>query len=600
MPDNQNGMDKPVRICVAIGVSRPERLDELPGVIAAAESIAEWARSLKYETALVTDKRDPVTCARLKETIEALVAKPDEERARVIISFAGHGVTSGTRDLWLLSRWYTEPDEIVDVELMRMRLATYRPRQVTIISDACRTPPPEDDPTIQGSRILSRSPWEATEPDCDVLLATGIGKPAYMVRAKENSRAYCLFTHVVTNALWGRYADAIDQTHSQGPAVTSQTLKKVLRRELPLAANLLNQSQSASIVTNFTPPDDIYTPMGGNGAPPPPAVTLEPPARPPAFGVRGGPPTSGTDHERRGGAKSPKEVADAFRRSLVDEAPLRPTHFETGTGLAVVGDRIAAVASAPGIASFPDTSPTAPADSRGRWWVLHGPPTSLAVQLTLSGRWVCACLYPRMISTFTVDKAGAASLVFRPAWSGSSYSSATEEAIAAMRAGTVMDETALDLAARIREWKHVDPVLGVIASYLYARAGDLENVRRIAWFYCQHQQPIPFDVALLGGLRLERNGPLLRAQVPATSERRARVAAEESRTFTTVATPSAEGLVGGGIPWLRQGWSLLEDSRESVLAPLLQFAGGLTPALFTTLEPSAGEALADLIRKGEI
>ena len=82
MPDNQNGMDKPVRICVAIGVSRPERLDELPGVIAAAESIAEWARSLKYETALVTDKRDPVTCARLKETIEALVAKPDEEIGR--------------------------------------------------------------------------------------------------------------------------------------------------------------------------------------------------------------------------------------------------------------------------------------------------------------------------------------------------------------------------------------------------------------------------------------------------------------------------------------------------------------------------------------
>jgi hypothetical protein len=402
MSGEQNDLGEAVRICVAIGVSRPERLESLPGAIAAAESIAEWARNMGYETALVTDDQDPVTCARLKTTIEGLIAKPDEERDRVIISFAGHGVISGTRDLWLLSRWYTDADEIVDVELMRMRLASYRPRQVTIISDACRTPPPEDDPTIQGSRILSRSPWQATETDCDVFLATGIGRPAYMVRAKETSRAYCLFTHVVTNALWGRYAGAIDQSHSKGPAVTSQTLKAVVRRELPLAANLLNQSQSASIVTNFTPPDDIYMSMGQGAALLPPALTLEPPGSAPGFGVRGEP--------HRPGARSPEEIANAFRKSLVDEAPLRPTHFETGTGLAVVGERIAAVASAPGILSFPDTSPLAPAGSRGRWWVLDGPPTSLAVQLTLSGRWVCACLYPGMIGTLTVDNAGAASL----------------------------------------------------------------------------------------------------------------------------------------------------------------------------------------------
>jgi hypothetical protein len=594
MAVNQHDLDQALRICVAIGVSQPERLEPLPGAIAAAESIAEWASSLGYQTALVTDENEPVSCARLKTTIEDLVGKPDEERDRVIISFAGHGVISGTRDLWLLSRWFTD-DEIVDVELMRMRLAYYRPRQVTIISDACRTPPPEDDPTIQGRRILSRSPWEPTEPDCDVLLATGIGKAAFMVRAKETRRAYCLFTHVVTNALWGRYTGAIDPAHFKGPAVTSQTLKAVVRRELPLAANLLNQSQSASIVTNFTPPDDIYTPMGAGGAPPP-AVTLEP-GTPSISGVRRGPRDFGVGRTTR----SPEEIEEAFRRSLSEQAALRPTHFETNTGLAVIGERIAGVASAPGVQSAADSSPKAPPDSRGRWWILDGPPTSLAVQLVRSGRWVCGCLYPRMIGTFTVDRNGAASLVFRPGYYGSDVSAeATEQAIAAMHAGTIMADSALDLAARIREQKHKDPVLGAIAAYLYARAGDFESIRRIAWFYCHHSQPIPIDVALLGGLRLQRNDFVLYAEVPATSERASRVPAEESRRFTTMATPPTLGEVAGGIPWLRQGFSLLEDSREAIFAPLRDFVGGLTPALFTTLEPVAGEGLAELIRKGEI
>ena len=58
------------------------------------------------------------------------------------------------------------------------------------------------------------------------------------------------------------------------------------------------------------------------------------------------------------------------------------------------------------------------------------------------------------------------------------------------------------------------------------------------------------------------------------------------------------GLVAGGIPWLRQGWSLLEDSGQAVLDALLEFTPGLTAALFTTLEPAAGEALAGLICKG--
>jgi len=253
------------------------------------------------------------------------------------------------------------------------------------------------------------------------------------------------------------------------------------------------------------------------------------------------------------------------------------------------------------VGSYVDVSPDAPVETRGHWWVLEGPPSSLAVQLSPSDRWVCACVYPGMIGTWRVDKRGAASLVFRPGDGGSdsdTVAQAAEEAISALHAGTIAGEAASDLATRIRLWKHNDPILGVIASYLYAQVGDFESVRRIAWFYCYYNQPIPFDVALLGGLRLSRRGPLLCADVPATSKRQLREAAEANQEFATVATPAVAGLVAGGIPWLRQGWSLLEDSGQTVLDALLEFTPGLTAALFTTLEPAAGAALAGLIHKG--
>jgi hypothetical protein len=600
------------KICIAIAVHQPERLTPLPGALTAARSIVEWADALGYRTKLITDEAEPVTCARLKSGIQPLIAHASEDRDRVIISFAGHGVAADVRDLWLLSRWRSGAEEAVDVLRFRSRLATYLPAQVTIISDACRTARPNDSLDLQGSRILDLVEWGEPDTEEDILRATTLGKPAYMVRSREDGEPHCLFTHVVTNALWGRYPESIDKSRPEGPVVTSQTLKKAVKVQLNRAANLLDKSQRPEIVTNFTPPEDVYTPLTGLSAPP--TVTLVPAQPKPV--TRRAPlrPTEGVidflthdlhriaraPAQRARRSSTPRERAAALTQRLRQEAAQRPTHFETGTGLAILGDQISEVVVGPTANALLDMQPEAPLQSQGLWYVLQGPPGSLVARLA-SGRWVAAALYPDMIGTISVDAYGAAAVVYRPAGnSDPRVAAAAEQAVGALQSGSLGDGEALGIAARIREFKHVDPTLGAIAAYLYARAGDLDGIRRIAAYYCWANQPIPYDVALLGRLPLRREGPSLWATVPPTAERASRAPEEDKRAFTTRATPEVEGPVAGSFPWLRQGWSLIEDYRPPVYSPLAALERGLTRALFTTLEDEQGHALANLIRTGEV
>lgn len=78
-------------------------------------------------------------------------------------------------------------------------------------------------------------------------------------------------------------------------------------------------------------------------------------------------------------------------------------------------------------------------------------------------------------------------------------SEAAEDVVARLRAGALSTNDALSLAVQFREFKHFNPAFGAIAAYLYDAAGDRDSIRRVAWFYPYMSQPIPFDVALLGG-----------------------------------------------------------------------------------------------------
>src|ERR1700730_17338308 len=99
----------------------------------------------------------------------------------------------------------------------------------------------------------------------------------------------------------------------------------------------------------------------------------------------------------------------------------------------------------------------------------------------------------------------------------------------------------------------------MISAYLYDASGDSDSIRRMASFYAEYNQAIPYDIALLGGLHGNRTERGFVVEVPEVKERRPRTDAEEQRYWTHCRMEARSGLVGGLWPWMRQGWTFLDD-----------------------------------------
>jgi hypothetical protein len=300
--------------------------------------------------------------------------------------------------------------------------------------------------------------------------------------------------------------------------------------------------------------------------------------------------------------------ADATRRSAKAKRILdsyaeeqAPTHFETGAGVSVTGAKITQVTVGPkGVVSYE------PGPFGG--WRIQSPnlgylaePLPLLVELE-DGSWTGAAVMPEFITRIGVERTDKsanpayqnASLIFRSLRGPAATDADAEKALAQLRAGGVGDQELVDLALNLRREKHVDPILGVIAAYMYFSRGDIESIAQIAYFCTSADQAIPFDIALLAGLQTKRSDGHLVAQVPAIHERTPRSHLEEKYEWTFRHTPAAAGLVAGTFPWLRQGWSLIDEARGALVDPLLdEIASELVPATFTTLTPTGGTRLAE-------
>jgi hypothetical protein len=174
----------------------------------------------------------------------------------------------------------------------------------------------------------------------------------------------------------------------------------------------------------------------------------------------------------------------------------------------------------------------------------------------------------------------------------------SEEAIAFHAAGTLTEKEVSDLIQKMRERKHQDPVLGVLACYLHDRVGDLDNIRRTAYYFATAGQPIPFDIALLARLPARRGqGGRIEVEIPRVEEASPRPGRSALPDYMRERTLPATGVVAGVFPWLREGWALLDSGGESGLYPagLARIAAEIMPAPFTTLTPAGGVKLAQLL-----
>ena len=218
-----------------------------------------------------------------------------------------------------------------------------------------------------------------------------------------------------------------------------------------------------------------------------------------------------------------------------------------------------------------------------------------------NGNWGGAAALPNHIATFTIEGEAVASVIYRPIFASPDQSPRdTEIAVAQLRAGVLSAEAGYDLAARLRDSKAWDPVRGVIAAYIYDALGDLDNIRRVAYYLARDAHCVPYDVGLLGRFTASKSSDgAINVEIPETSQRSPRSPEERSRNWTFDATPCGVAPVAGAFPWLRQGWLMLEDAAPSdlVINGLAALRTELLASPFTTLTARGGRRLKTMIEE---
>ena len=617
MPDGR-------KVAIAIGVSDARPLTPLTGAVNGARDFGAWATKLGYESVVVTDEAEPVTIDRIRATLEEKLTGAIH---RMCIYFAGHGLIRNAEErLWLLSDWYSQQRALA-AEVLRRRLYYYGVEQLAIFADCCSSLPPNmDSGDLALDPVLGRGPAAMTEPALDKFWAQPDGAVTYMVQGETPEEDRCVFTGVLMEGLWGMSAEAFSP---QSPKlVTSQSLAAFLRKEVPDRARRYNFKLFApSISPTFPPGDDIYF---AKDPPIPPPVFAPWPIAPDAGGPEQGPsgspqsalpsvgrtlnfsldldglPTpssadfdsdpegSGVDGVGIGEVSAP--AAPEFLRRLQSQS--RPTHFETDAGFAIDGKPVRDLWTADDVFAERD-------GSQG-WWRIGSTsgyqlsaPAPFLIEFE-DDTFAAATAVPRFIGALLCSGSGGSGLIYRPIGSSDEPTAGSEKAIAAMEDRALSADDVVDRAVDIRQSKHRDLTLGVIAAYLYDSIGDIESIRRMASYYVGAGQPIPYDIAFLGSLRGSLQSNRLFVDVPAVAARLPRTQKEEVEVWTHEATAACSGEVAGFWPWMRQGWPFLDDPSADgstlVLPGLMELNRNLSSARFASLDKEGGQALAKLFK----
>jgi hypothetical protein len=612
----------PKDIFVSIAVSRAQGLTQLPGTITGAQDMAHWAQSNGYLVVHIDDSKSEVSVKRVRTKVVKAINKVHEMSPlrRIIFYFAGHGAAQYLDDtLWLLSRWRRDPSEAIRVPNLRRVLRTYQPAQVAFIGDACRVVHKDFLNTLGSAVLLNNEDENPSDFELDQFFAADAGEAAFMVVRQGSKDAFCIFTDVLLNALERGAPGSAIARPGVGFVVTSGRLATYLKSEVPLEASKHNVVLTPVPRPGFIEPRDIYVKLRrpvtlkANELPPPPS--------PPAFypnAVPPSPPNVGPNAPRPKGdalrVRRERDRRESIARSLEDSfaEEKHPQRFETHSGISISGIE----AKAKEIATPPDVVVTRDSKEKALFQFRVGksdvdpmkrPFADLLVKISRD-RWAYAFAVPGFITALTIRNGASVGAISRKIEIGShkKYSD-TEAIVARLNAGIIASGESYRLAAMLRERKHDNFVLGIIAAYLYDSVGDIDNIRRIATYYVQQRQPVPFDVALLTGAEIKPGlGDALIFDIPAVEPRKPRTRAERLRSYTFRAmSASRNAPILATIPLLRQGWTLLElsswagPSLQKWRNFLVEVRRGLTPAPFTTLRQPQAQNLAAAIRAGK-
>ena len=520
----EDGMAKP--LLVAIGVHKAATMPVLAGVLESVDALSVWARGAGYELARIDDQNGRVTVARIKSEltpVSAATGDPDPkrllDRPRIVVYFCGHGLHAPQDQYWILSAGPDQPNERISAVAFREALATYGPRQIALISDACRSAQ-----VVQGlgSSVVDHYQGVATGIQKDNFFSVQDGGASFAVPATQGKPAYCVFSSVLMRALsHPPDPEALDELYLQTgrTIVSSQSLANYLEKKVPAAALGVNRLQIPQCDPGFRPVKNGYVEF----------------VHVPVAVARSVLATRQETMERTRAEAQNHRISlsrSEWRRPYVED--LQPL---IGS---VLSERIASYKRSPLLLSSNSAAPSVEAPkaistssspaaqnllgylaTRMRWNLIalvrkpfaDSGRSGVAV-VRMADLFAALPLHHRLWCTAIIDKErgpiGAAGGVELLAW-GDQYrppgpppTLSAAEALKGLSAGTLNAEDTSVLADDMRNLKHADPMYGIVAAYLYSAIGDVANIRRMCHYYQRHTQDVPFDIAMLAQLELKR------------------------------------------------------------------------------------------------
>ncbi|MFG0527333.1 caspase family protein [Pseudomonas sp. yb_5] len=579
-----------MKLCLTIGISRSPPLSYLPGAITAANEMGDWARQAGFTTEVITDEdRVPVTIARIRETLLGMLPANDEVDL-FILHFAGHGFRAGAeQNIWLPSDWYKEM-RAISVEALKRQLYRHGIKSLSIFGDACRSLPSNiETADIFGDPVLPRGPYEATAPIIDRFNAVVDGQQAYMLKGDGIAPPRCVFSTVLIEGLCGLKHEAFDKYLPD--CVIPESLALFSKKRLKEIGETYDLKLSPDYATGIPREHVIYFQRDGN-------PHSQPLPKWPA-------PSSQDQDQNKDNKDRPLTPLNfkhrihavkslLFKEKVHDSLILPHNIFLSGINLVIHGAAPKRIWS---------TSPVekCPINDNASYYRVHDA-MGRAIQILVEfydGVFASAIVYPHLITLISRDKTGNINWICLSKGASLEISLSTSiEAIANLQAGNLSADQVDSFAAKLREEKHINPTLGAIASYLYDYTGDIDSIRRMAFFYCYHDQPMPFDVAFMGLLSFKDSE--LGSFVTEVPPIQARPPSPENNVlprWVTRATTEESGQVAGFWPWLRQGWEFMEDPEPQEKASaesLREVANFLLPSQFSSFKE---EGARILIRK---
>lgn len=648
------------KILVSIAITAAEDLEPLPGTVTAAQQMVAWGKAAGYESHLFSDREGDtldgkvaaLDVATVKDTLSPILQANAGNIEHLILHFAGHGFLKGAgRPIFLMTKWASRGNEAVDMTGLRMLLQFFMIDASTIIYDACSGWNNSETEFVDGVQILDRGEELRTRNQNAQITrfsASIEGKFAYMMRGNETEAPICLFSCAMLQAMTG--------DGSSGPLKFAE-LRKFATEDFRLIAAKYRLDQAALVDQGLFEPHDTYAELPLDYTPLPLPEATEAIKQ---FAKETVATTGGAEALPRQIAKVEETAKGRGRTSdrrymlpLEDrnerllETRRRAEPAETTPRKNVVVN----VPSAKPTAKKSRLRPRARRNIAGRLYsTLNGKlrvrnfklrTTDLAITAYEKRRESFDNLKDTRLDTpFEAPRScllhlpGGNSVPFflyyelsttiwlhipKPGFSDGhralfsryyfEYQDEPTTGLAKrmilfdkVATNTMSEDATRDHTISLREEKRADPVSGALAASLAFSIGDIDTIRRIAWFYAEAGEPIPFDVALLGDLMGSQSDGTLFVDIPATPEAAPLSEMEAARRDYNRATSAKKKCpVAGQMPLLQDGWSMLEFSTLPLHPALHNLAPHvISNAVMTTFKPDGTTILEDLILKGEI